>query len=143
MAGPTGPLGTLVFDAIGKALPEGSAAARPDTPGPACSTASSSARAPPTCWESPPRPTARTAAITPLDVRVAKDGVRLYARKGYYAPEAGAEGALADAALEASAPSSFWASTANSIGSSLNTSLQKPFTIMPTASSAPIPRERK
>src|SRR5262249_37595887 len=37
-------------------------------------------------------------------------------------------------------PSSFWASTANSIGSSLNTSLQKPFTIMLTASSVPIPR---
>ena len=37
-------------------------------------------------------------------------------------------------------PSSFWASTANSMGSSLKTSLQKPLTIMLTASSAEIPR---
>ena len=42
-----------------------------------------------------------------------------------------------------SRPRSFCASTANSIGSSLKTSLQKPFTIMLTASSAPMPRERK
>ena len=37
-------------------------------------------------------------------------------------------------------PSSFCASTANSMGSSLKTSLQKPLTIMLTASSAEIPR---
>src|SRR6266404_3833436 len=37
-------------------------------------------------------------------------------------------------------PSSFCASTANSIGSSRNTSLQKPFTIIETASSAEMPR---
>src|SRR5206468_5248528 len=37
-------------------------------------------------------------------------------------------------------PSSRCASTANSIGSSLNTSLQKPFTIIETASSAERPR---
>src|SRR5262245_51165348 len=37
-------------------------------------------------------------------------------------------------------PSSFCASTANSIGSSRNTSLQKPLTIMFTASSADRPR---
>ena len=36
-------------------------------------------------------------------------------------------------------PSSFCASTANSMGSSLKTSLQKPFTIMLTASSAEMP----
>src|SRR5690606_2902094 len=35
------------------------------------------------------------------------------------------------------------ASTANSIGSSLNTSRQKPSTIMDTASSSPMPRERQ
>ena len=32
-------------------------------------------------------------------------------------------------------PTSFWASTANSIGNCCNTSLQKPLTINPTASS--------
>src|SRR5437667_10417755 len=37
-------------------------------------------------------------------------------------------------------PRSFCASTANSMGSSLNTSLQKPLTIMDTASSAEMPR---
>ena len=37
-------------------------------------------------------------------------------------------------------PRSFCASTANSIGSSLNTSLQKPFTIMLTASCVAMPR---
>ena len=37
-------------------------------------------------------------------------------------------------------PSSFWASTANSIGSSRKTSLQKPLTIMLTASSVEMPR---
>ena len=37
----------------------------------------------------------------------------------------------------------FCASTANSIGSSLNTSLQKPLTIMFTASSVGIPRWRQ
>src|SRR5438094_9800367 len=37
-------------------------------------------------------------------------------------------------------PSSRCASTANSMGSSLNTSLQKPFTIIETASSADSPR---
>ena len=37
-------------------------------------------------------------------------------------------------------PRSFCASTANSIGSSLNTSLQKPFTIMFTASCVEMPR---
>ena len=37
-------------------------------------------------------------------------------------------------------PSSFCASTANSIGNSLNTSLQKPLTIIDTASSADRPR---
>src|SRR5690606_23879866 len=37
-------------------------------------------------------------------------------------------------------PSSFCASTANSIGSSLNTALQKPFTIIETASSRDRPR---
>ncbi len=37
-------------------------------------------------------------------------------------------------------PRSFCASTANSIGSSLNTSLQKPLTIMFTASSREMPR---
>ena len=36
--------------------------------------------------------------------------------------------------------SSFCASTANSIGSSRNTSLQKPLTIMFTASSVEMPR---
>src|SRR5690606_8751339 len=40
-------------------------------------------------------------------------------------------------------PSSFCASTANSIGSSRNTSLQKPFTIMFTASSSGMPRWRQ
>ncbi len=40
-------------------------------------------------------------------------------------------------------PSSFCASTANSMGSSLKTSLQKPFTIMLTASSGEIPRDWK
>src|SRR6185437_9988467 len=39
-------------------------------------------------------------------------------------------------------PSSFCASTANSIGSSLKTSLQKPFTIIDTASSGDNPRCR-
>ncbi len=38
---------------------------------------------------------------------------------------------------------SFWASTANSMGSSLKTRLQKPLTIMETASSAFRPRWRK
>src|SRR5581483_3801041 len=38
---------------------------------------------------------------------------------------------------------SAWASTANSIGSSLNTDLQKPLTIMLTASSRGIPRARQ
>jgi len=37
-------------------------------------------------------------------------------------------------------PSRFWASTANSMGNSLITSLQKPLTIMDTASSADSPR---
>src|SRR5882672_2257376 len=37
----------------------------------------------------------------------------------------------------------FCASTANSIGSSLNTALQKPFTIMLTASSSEMPRCRQ
>ncbi len=37
-------------------------------------------------------------------------------------------------------PRSFWASTANSIGSSRKTSLQKPLTIMETASSVEMPR---
>src|ERR1700692_74871 len=37
-------------------------------------------------------------------------------------------------------PSSFWASTANSMGSSLKTSLQKPLTIMFTASWVARPR---
>ena len=39
--------------------------------------------------------------------------------------------------------SSFLASTANSIGSSRNTDLQKPSTIIDTASSSPMPRERQ
>lgn len=39
--------------------------------------------------------------------------------------------------------SSFFASTANSIGSSRKTSRQKPSTIIETASSSPIPRERQ
>lgn len=84
MAGPTGPLGTLVFDAIGK-----------DSGG-------FSGRAPTTWSWSLDRVFQRSRAAYllgipaardrwdgryhPLDVRVAKDGVRLYARKGYYAP---------------------------------------------------------
>ena len=40
-------------------------------------------------------------------------------------------------------PNSFCASTANSIGSSRNTSLQKPLTLMPTASSVLKPRCRR
>ena len=40
-------------------------------------------------------------------------------------------------------PSSFCASTANSMGSSRNTCLQKPLTMMPTASSVEIPRWRQ
>ena len=39
--------------------------------------------------------------------------------------------------------SNFFASTANSIGSSRNTCLQKPSTISDTASSSPSPRERQ
>src|SRR5205823_1942132 len=39
--------------------------------------------------------------------------------------------------------SSFCASTANSIGSSLKTFRQNPFTIIETASSSPIPRDRQ
>lgn len=39
--------------------------------------------------------------------------------------------------------SSFLASTANSIGSSRNTDLQKPSTIIETASSSPMPRLRQ
>ena len=39
--------------------------------------------------------------------------------------------------------SSFFASTANSIGNSLNTCLQKPSTIIDTASSSPMPRARQ
>jgi hypothetical protein len=38
---------------------------------------------------------------------------------------------------------SLWASTANSMGSSLNTSRQKPFTIIETASSSEMPRWRQ
>src|SRR5665213_3626041 len=38
---------------------------------------------------------------------------------------------------------SLWASTANSMGNSLKTSRQKPFTIMETASSSEIPRWRQ
>ena len=40
-------------------------------------------------------------------------------------------------------PRSFWASTANSIGSSRNTCLQKPLTIIFTASSGEMPRCRQ
>jgi VWFA-related protein len=85
MAAPTGPLGTLVFDAIGK-----------DSGG-------FSGRAP-TTWSwsldrvfqrsraayllgIPAAPDRWDGRYHPLDVRVAKDGVRLYARKGYYAPK--------------------------------------------------------
>ena len=53
-----------------------------------------------------------------------------------------------DACVHPTAPSSdtsssFFASTANSIGNSLNTCLQKPSTIIDTASSSPMPRLRQ